>query len=111
VQFSQYKADLMSTLARENDKLLVWSADEPHDLSAQAAAQDLPLWRLSPGNATASLILKRNDGEEQQLVQVRGMPCSPQQALEHRTRNTPGLFEQCPRYRQVRRYLKGMLAL
>ncbi|WP_390959737.1 capsule biosynthesis protein [Pseudomonas moorei] len=111
VQFSQYKADLMSTLARENDKLLVWSADEPHNLSVQAAAQDLPLWRLSPGNATASLTLKRNDGEEQQLVQVRGMPCSPQQALEHRTRNTPGLFEQCPRYRQVRRYLKGMLAL
>jgi capsular polysaccharide export protein len=62
VQFSQYKADLMSTQARENDKLLVWSADEPHDLSAQAAAQDLPLWRLSPGNTTASLTLKRNDG-------------------------------------------------
>jgi capsular polysaccharide export protein len=111
VKFTRYRADLMSCVARENGKVLVWSADEPHDLSAHAAAQNVPLWRISPGKATASLALKRNDGEEQLLVQVRGKPCSHQQAQEHHTQNTPGLLEQCPRYRQIRRYLKGMLAL
>jgi capsular polysaccharide export protein len=109
VKFAHNSADLMTTVAREDGKVLVWSAHEPHDLSSRATAQGVPLWRISPGSATASLVLKHSDDEEQQLVQVRGMPCSQQQALEHNARPNPGLLDSCPRYRQVRRYLKGML--
>jgi capsular polysaccharide export protein len=109
VKFAHNSADLMTTVAREDGKVLVWSAHEPHDLSSRATAQGVPLWRISPGSATASLVLRHSDDEEQQLVQVRGMPCSQQQALEHNARPNPGLLDSCPRYRQVRRYLKGML--
>ncbi|MNT36630.1 hypothetical protein D3C72_1727270 [compost metagenome] len=111
VKFTHDSTDLMTTVAHENGKVLVWSAHEPHDLSSRAAAQGVPLWRISPGSATASLILQRNADDKQQLVQVRGMPCSQQQALEHGAQPDPGLLDSCPRYRQVRRYLKGMLSL
>lgn len=111
VKFTHNSADLMTTVAREDGKVVVWSPREPRDLSSRAAARGVPLWRISPDNATASLILERYDGDVQQLVQVRGMPCSQQQALEHRAQNTPGLIENCPRYRQIRRYLKGMFPL
>jgi capsular polysaccharide export protein len=111
VKFTHYRADLMKTVSREAGKVLVWSAHEPDDLSSRAATQGVPLWRIRTGNTPTSLILKRNDSDEQQLVQVRGMPCSHQQALEHHAQPDPGLLDSCPRYRQVRRYLKGMLSL
>ncbi|EJM77104.1 capsular polysaccharide export protein, LipB/KpsS family [Pseudomonas sp. GM55] len=111
VKFTRNSADLMAAVAREGGKVLVWSTHEPQDLSSHAAAQGIPLWRICPGNATTSLILKRNEGDEQQLVQVRGMPCSQQQALEHSTKANPGLLDSYPRYRQVSRYLKGMFSL
>lgn len=105
VKFTRNSADLMSTAPGENSKVLVWSArNEPAGLPSTA-------WRLSPGSTGASVILKRSEGDEQQLAQVRGMPCSQQQALEHAAQPRPGLLDRCARYRQVRRYLKGMLAL
>ncbi|RKS28728.1 capsular polysaccharide biosynthesis protein [Pseudomonas sp. WPR_5_2] len=111
VKFTRNSADLMTAVAGENGKVLVWSDHEPHDLSSRAAAQGVPLWRITPGSATASLTLKRNDDDEQQLQHVRGMPCSQEQAQEHQAQPRPGLLDNCPRYRRVRRYLKGMFSL
>ena len=109
VTFAHDNADLMTTVAREDGKLLVWSAHEPHDLPLRAEAHGIPLWRIRPGSATGSLIVKRNDGTEHPLVQVRGMPCSQQQAIEHNARPNAGLLDNCPRYRQIQRYLNRML--
>jgi capsular polysaccharide export protein len=47
------------------------------------------------------------DADVQRLVHVRGMPCSP----EHSACPETGLLDSCARYRQIRRYLKGMLGL
>jgi capsular polysaccharide export protein len=47
------------------------------------------------------------DADVQRLVQVRGMPCSP----EHVAGPETGLLDSCARYRQVRRYINGMLGL
>lgn len=111
IKFTDYRADLMTTVSRETGKVLVWNAHEPAGLSSCAASQGIPLWRLSTGNTPTSLILKHSDNDEQHLVQVRGMPCSQQQALAHRAEFDPSLLDSCPRYRQVRRYLRGMLTL
>lgn len=127
--FSRDSAGLIAHVAGERGKLLVWAAAEAGDLHLRAKACELPVWRISPGawtpagrDAPTSLMLDcsaqqgpacqrtiRHADDLQHLVQVRGLPCSHQQALAHVARPTPGRLAQWPRLRQLQRYLKGML--
>jgi capsular polysaccharide export protein len=100
--FAQDSVGLIPAVARETGKLLVWHASEDHDLQSRAQAHGVELWRIRPD------ALQLPCGNEQPLAQVRGLPCSPQQALAHQDRPPVGLLESWARYRQVRRYLKGM---
>ncbi|MGE8066736.1 capsule biosynthesis protein [Pseudomonas sp. NPDC089569] len=100
--FARDSTGLISAIAGETGKLLVWHASEPTDLQSRATTHDVPLWRISPG------VLHTPAGDPHPLVQIRGLPCSAQQALEHGDRPKTGLLDSCPRYRQIRRYLKGM---
>jgi capsular polysaccharide export protein len=100
--FARDNAELIPTVARETGKLLVWHACESADLQAGAEAYGVPVWRLRPD------ALQWPCGNEQPLAQIRGLPCSPQQAQAHNARPQPGLLDSCARYRQIRRYLKGM---
>jgi capsular polysaccharide export protein len=100
--FAQDSVGLIPAVARETGKLLVWHASEDQDLQSRAQAHGVELWRIRPD------ALQLPCGNEQPLAQVRGLPCSPQQALAHQDRPPVGLLERWARYRQVRRYLKGM---
>ncbi|MNC41434.1 hypothetical protein D3C75_902020 [compost metagenome] len=100
VTFASDSAGLMQSVAGETGKLLVWRATEPGNLQPRAKAHGVPLWRISPS------VLQSPGGDEQPLAQIRGMPCSPQQA--HNTYPKPGLLESCARYRQIRRYLRRL---
>jgi capsular polysaccharide export protein len=100
--FARDNAELIPAVARETGKLLVWHACESGELQARAEAHGVPLWRIRPD------ALELPCGDEQPLAQIRGLPCSPQQAQVHDARPKAGLLESCARYRQIRRYLKGM---
>lgn len=95
VTFASDSAGVMQSVAGDTGKLLVWH-NEPDRLQTDS----VPLWRISPG------VLQSPDGDEQPLTQIRGMPCSPQQAQEHNARS---LLDSCPRYRQIRRYLTRLV--
>jgi len=127
VKFTRDNTELMTQVVREEGKLLVWVAGEAVDLHQRAKAHGVPLWRISPDamqslgrRAPASLVVDRRphhsvagqrkrvpDADVQRLAHVRGMPCSP----EHSACPETGLLDSCARYRQIRRYLKGMLGL
>ncbi|MNN49818.1 hypothetical protein D3C81_1643690 [compost metagenome] len=101
--FARDNAELLPAVARETGKLLVWHTFESSDLKARAEVHGVPLWRIRPDS------LQLPCGNEQSLAQIRGLPCSSQQAQAHNARPKTSLLEGCARYRQVRRYLKGML--
>jgi capsular polysaccharide export protein len=127
VQFTSDNTQLMTKVVREDGKLLVWVGGEAADLHQRAEAHGVPIWRISPDampspgrRAPASLVIDRRphhsmagrrkmvpDADVQRLVQVRGMPCCP----EHVAGPETGLLDSCARYRQVRRYINGMLGL
>lgn len=100
--FARDSAGLIPAVARDTGKLLVWHASEDHDLQSRALVHGVELWRIRLD------ALQLPCGIEQPLAQIRGLPCSPQQALTHQDRPPVGVLESWARYRQVRRYLKGM---
>lgn len=100
--FASDSAGLMQSVVGETGKLLVWRASEPGDLQSRAEAHNVPLWRISPG------MLQSPGGDEQPLVQIRGLPCSPHQAREYNSHSKAGLLDRCARYRQIHRYLRRM---
>jgi len=100
--FASDSVALMPAIAGETGKLLVWRASESDDLQHRAQIHGVPIWRIAPG------VLQTPTGDEHPLVQIRGLPCSPQQLLDHASRPKTSLLDNCPRYRQIRRYLKGM---
>jgi capsular polysaccharide export protein len=102
LKFARDNAELIPAVARKTGKLLVWHAREPGDLQARAEAHGVALWRIRPD------ALQLPCGDEHPLAQIRGLPCSLQQAQDHSARPRAGLLESCARYRQIRRYLKGM---
>ncbi|SEM99178.1 capsular polysaccharide export protein [Pseudomonas sp. ok272] len=128
LKFSKDSSGLMAQVARERGKLLVWAASEAADVHLRAKACGLPVWRISPGtwtsserDAPTSLMVDCRAQQDaasphtisqaddlQHLVQVRGLPCSHQQAQAHAARASTGRFAHWPRGRQLRRYLKGM---
>ncbi|WPN45665.1 MULTISPECIES: capsule biosynthesis protein [unclassified Pseudomonas] len=101
--FAGDSTDLIQAATRETDRLVVWHTSEIHDLQRRAEALGIPLWRIRPG------VLQTADGEERTLSQIRGMPCSPEQARQHIARPTTALLDRYTRVRQVGRYIKGMI--